>query len=270
MAFDRRAFLRVLGGGATLAVASKTVDAKGEVAPKAAPIKDADIPTTATPNAWIQRYAIDPDAPRLKPPIDVFDIVDSRLGFPHPAMFDSKNDSIIGRRLEINQAHHAYQAAAHAMKMGWNDDVVTAAFLHDLGKAVSYEKHCWFSAEMMKAYVSEKIYWITKVHFDIGYAMYPDVNKIPKKARFLFTDNNKDRIGVDPAAMKKNAWYIDGTHVREADDAGRTPHKNPTDIVPELKKILAKTFKLSKKGLGYDGAHADELWKLMIEPGWLS
>ena len=269
MAFDRRAFLRFLGGGTALAVAGR---ASADSAPKQPPATATPAPepiTTAPASAWIWRYAVDPKAPRLKPPIDLFDIVDNRLGYPHPEIYDAKKGMLVGR-VEINQQHHAYQAALHAMNNDWSEDVITAAFLHDLGKTVSYEKHCWFSAEMIKPYVSEKIYWITKVHFDIGYAMYPDLNKVPKKWRFLFTDNINDRIGLDPSVFKKNPWYLDGTRVREADDAGRTANKNPTNIVPELKKILSRTFKQPKQGLGYDGAYSDELWKMIIEPGWLS
>jgi predicted HD phosphohydrolase len=259
MAFDRRAFLRNISGGAALVAAGRAAQARKV---------DPPVITTAPSAAWVFRYAINPDAPRLKPPIDLIDIIESRLGYPHPEFIDLKTDTMKGT-LDLDQANHSYQAAEHAMKKGYSDDVITAALCHDLGKAVSYEKHCYFSAEMVKPYVSEKIYWIIKNHFDVGYAMYPDLQKVPVKQRWLFTDNNHDRIGLDPAALKRNQYYLECTRVRDSDDSGRKRSYRPK-IQDELRKVLAKTFKLSKQGLGYDGASSDELWKLMIEPAWLS
>jgi hypothetical protein len=253
MRSNRRSFLQALGGGAALG----------------AVISPASAATRSKPVLWTWRYPIDPDAPKLKPPIDVFDVMEQRIAYPHPEVYDAAKDQFTDNTFVQNQANHMYQAAAYAMKQGWSDDVITAAFLHDLGKAICYEKHTWFSAELLKPYVSEKVYWITRVHFDIGYAVHTDLSKVPPKMQNPFIENKRDRIGIDTEAMKRNPWYLEGTHVYEADNASHAPHERPK-IMPELRKVLAKTFKLSKKGLAYDGAYCDELWKILIEPAWLS
>lgn len=209
---------------------------------------------------YICRYAIDPKAPRLKGPIGPIDILEARLNHPHPAFYDSKD----GRTLtnDINIACHSLQCAAMALERGYDDEIVTALFLHDWGKPICVQKHSWIAAQMIRPYVSERVAWLVDVHYDIEALIY---NEMP----WYDSPNFEGRINLDLEAIKNSPWFKDGVKVREIDEECRAPLKSP-NVIEDVKKILDKTFKLPKKGLAYDDHPFAGFWKIIVEPNWMT
>jgi hypothetical protein len=226
---------------------------------------------------------IDPDAPLLKPPIDLFDILDARFGYPHPDFYDPVTDMTFDG--DVHQGHHALQSAAIALQVGWSEEVVLAAFLHDYGKLIRRQQHSFFSAEMIRPYVSEKVHWLVLQHFDAIGILQPDEKRMKATKLVHPTQQMRDvwynrqafkpgarvpnRIGLDLAALVNHPWAEELAQVREADDWGRIPHYAP-DVRQELKTIIERHFKLPKQGLGADGSSASAYWKLIIEGVWMT
>jgi predicted HD phosphohydrolase len=65
-----------------------------------------------------------------------------------------------------DQLTHCLQTATRAERAGADDDVVFAALLHDVGKAISVPNHPAIAAEMIKPYVRPEVYQMIRVHQD--------------------------------------------------------------------------------------------------------
>jgi hypothetical protein len=210
-------------------------------------------------------YMVDFKAPKLTPPIDVFDILEKRLFHPHPDFYDDDTGHVMDQ--DFHQGHHALQSAEWALEHDCDDEVVTAAFLHDYGKLINRRKHSWFSAEMMRPYVSERVYFMIQVHFDIGHLLMdrepwfsapcfaPEANRLDLEERLQWIRNHE--------------WFKGAALVCKAEIEARTPKRCP-DVIGDLRKVLGRTFKLPRQGLGYDHSSAAELWKVAIEQCWMT
>ena len=65
-----------------------------------------------------------------------------------------------------DQLTHCLQTATLAERAGADDEVVFAALLHDVGKAISVPNHPAIGAEMIKPYVRPEVYEMIRVHQD--------------------------------------------------------------------------------------------------------
>lgn len=65
-----------------------------------------------------------------------------------------------------DQLTHCLQTATLAERAGADDEVVFAALLHDVGKAISVPNHPAIAAEMIKPYVRPEVYEMIRVHQD--------------------------------------------------------------------------------------------------------
>jgi len=65
-----------------------------------------------------------------------------------------------------DQLTHCLQTATRAERAGADDEVVFAALLHDVGKAISVPNHPAISAEIIKPYVRSEVYEMIRVHQD--------------------------------------------------------------------------------------------------------
>jgi hypothetical protein len=210
-------------------------------------------------------YMVDFNAPRLKPPIDVFDVLEKRLFYPHPDFYDDDTGHVMDQ--DFHQGHHALQSAAWALHNDCDDEIITAAFLHDYGKLINRRKHSWFSAEMMKPYVSERVYFMIQVHFDIGHLL---MQREPWFSAPCFSEA-AGRTDLDErlAWIAAHPWFGGASLVCKAELEARIPKQCP-DVVDDLRKVLGRTFKLPRRGLGYDGSSAAELWRIPIEQCWMT
>jgi len=65
-----------------------------------------------------------------------------------------------------DQLTHCLQTATLAERAGADDEVVFAALMHDVGKAVSVPNHPAIAAEMIRPYVRSAVYQMIRVHQD--------------------------------------------------------------------------------------------------------
>jgi predicted HD phosphohydrolase len=65
-----------------------------------------------------------------------------------------------------DQLTHCLQTATLAERAGADDEVVFAALLHDVGKAISVQNHPEIAAAMIKPWVRDEVYWMIRVHQD--------------------------------------------------------------------------------------------------------
>lgn len=229
-------------------------------------------------------YMVDPDAPILKGPINIWDVFDGRLDQPHPDYFDSQSGQCIDG--DVHQGHHAYQCAEEAMKNDWSEEVIVASFLHDFGKLIRRQNHCWFGAEMLKPYISEKMYFLILWHFDIVDIMPTDDKRIERSGLVHPSQSTKDlwynaqafrdsrgrkqqRLALDMEPILNHPWYEELSQVRQCDDFGRVPHRIP-NIRAELEPIVNRHVKFLPGGLGNDGTSADRLWQTVVEGVWMT
>jgi predicted HD phosphohydrolase len=92
-----------------------------------------------------------------------------------------------------DQLTHCLQTATLAERAGADDEVVFAALLHDVGKAISVPNHPAIAAEMIKPYVRPEVYAMIRVHQDFqGRHYYAHFGADPD-AR----ENHRDQLSAD-------------------------------------------------------------------------
>jgi len=65
-----------------------------------------------------------------------------------------------------DQLTHCLQTATLAERAGADDEIVFAALMHDVGKAITVANHGPIAAEMIKPYVRDDVYQMIRVHQD--------------------------------------------------------------------------------------------------------
>jgi predicted HD phosphohydrolase len=66
----------------------------------------------------------------------------------------------------VDQLTHSLQTATRAERAGADDEIVFAALLHDIGKAVSVPNHPEIAAAIIRPYVRADVYHMIRVHQD--------------------------------------------------------------------------------------------------------
>ncbi len=80
------------------------------------------------------------------------------------AMLRSLSDITDG--FSTDQLTHSLQTATLAERAGADEEIVFAALLHDIGKAISVPNHPEIAAAIIKPYVRTDVYWMIKAHQD--------------------------------------------------------------------------------------------------------
>ena len=65
---------------------------------------------------------------------------------------------------QISRLEHSLQCATRAYNNGESEEIIVAALLHDIGDELAPMNHAEYAAAILKPYVSEKTYWIVKMH----------------------------------------------------------------------------------------------------------
>lgn len=92
-----------------------------------------------------------------------------------------------------DQLTHCLQTATLAEESGADDEVVFAALMHDVGKAISVPNHPAIAAEMIRPYVRTEVYQMIRVHQDFqGRHYYAHFGADPE-AR----ENHRDTLSVE-------------------------------------------------------------------------
>ena len=95
----------------------------------------------------------------------------------------SINDGFI-----TDQLTHCLQTATMAERAGADDEMIFGALCHDIGKAVSVPNHGAISAEMIKPYVRDDVYFAIRHHQDFQGKHYYNHFGAPTDLREQFRD----------------------------------------------------------------------------------
>ncbi len=87
-----------------------------------------------------------------------------------------------------DQLTHCLQTATMAERAGADDEMIFGALCHDIGKAVSVPNHGAISAEMIKPYVRDDVYFAIRHHQDFQGKHYYNHFGAPTDLREQFRD----------------------------------------------------------------------------------
>lgn len=76
---------------------------------------------------------------------------------------------------QVNQLTHALQTATRAEEAGAGEELVVAALVHDIGKAISVYGHAQISAAILRPYVSHETWWAIDNHTVLQWRHYASV-----------------------------------------------------------------------------------------------
>ena len=65
---------------------------------------------------------------------------------------------------KIDRLEHSLQSATRAYRDDADEEMVVAALLHDIGDLLSPHNHSALAAEVLRPYVTERVYWIVRQH----------------------------------------------------------------------------------------------------------
>jgi len=91
--------------------------------------------------------------------------------------------------LRVNRLEHSLQCATRALRDGADEEMVVAALLHDIGDELAPYNHCEVAAAILRPYVSDRTYWIVKMHglFQVYY--YGHLLDLDRNARDRYRDH---------------------------------------------------------------------------------
>lgn len=112
---------------------------------------------------------------------------------------------------EVEVFNHSLQTMNWAFKEAQNIDLVFAAMLHDVGKAVNPYGHDVIGAELLKPHVSVKTMWFVRNHLRGWYYVSGEMRKHQKS--------------ID---LGNHPWFPELMQLCRWDKMGRNPYINPT------------------------------------------
>ncbi|MGZ6039974.1 MAG: HD domain-containing protein [Phenylobacterium sp.] len=75
--------------------------------------------------------------------------------------------------LPVDQLDHSLQVATRAWRARAQPDLVLGALMHDVGRLIRPEAHGRASAELIRPFVSDSVYWIVRIHDELGLQFVP-------------------------------------------------------------------------------------------------
>ena len=97
----------------------------------------------------------------------------------------------------VSRLEHSLQSATRAYRNGEDTEMVVAALLHDIGDDLAPYSHSEMAAAVLRAFVSDKIYWIIKHHGIFQMYYYAHHLGGDRNARDQFKDHPFYQASVD-------------------------------------------------------------------------
>jgi hypothetical protein len=171
-------------------------------------------------------------------------------------------------KLRFASTSHLLQSAAHALKGGHSEKVITACLLHDLA-VVSFIRcdHGYWGAQMIEPYVDEEVAWAVKMHQALRF--FPDASVgygYPDMYVKLFGPDYKPEpyIVAEYERARKHRWYMTARLITMNDIYSFDPDAkvNLDDFVD----IIGRNFRQPEEGLGFDNSPSAHMWRTMMWP----
>jgi len=131
---------------------------------------------------------------------------------------------------EVDVFDHSIQTMNWAFKETDDTDLILAAMLHDVGKALNTLGHDQIGADWLEDFVSTKTIWLIRQHLRVWYLM---TGKMKRKAKVR--------------ELIEHPWLPELVLLARWDKLGRNPNYvikyNKEDIVERLNKLTEEHFK---------------------------
>jgi predicted HD phosphohydrolase len=102
----------------------------------------------------------------------------------------------------ISRLMHSLQTATRALRSQASDELVLVSLIHDAGEVVSATNHAEVAAALLRPYVSDTGYYVTRTHMEFQLAHYGDKVLLPTDMR----DRYKAEPWYGPAVLFCDGW----------------------------------------------------------------
>jgi|SRR5208337_133948 len=134
------------------------------------------------------------------------------------------------RHPEKDALEHSLQAFYHACRETDDIELILAALLHDVGKAIEMFDHPQLGADFLHDYVSPKVEFLVRNHLRINYYLSGEMHKLFKVKE-----------------LSEHPFFRELVMLKRFDHLGRNPHKktlyNKQVIVDKLNSVVERRFK---------------------------
>ena len=241
----------------------------------------------AAPKAPVARAPEPPPAPVFKEPL-VNDVTGRQNNWPVKSLtsytskeaedfvaLPAKPHLVDFLRDRFLLAQHLFYSARWAIEQNLPEPIVLATLCHDMGQSIARPDHAYWSAALVRPYVSEEVAWAIQYHQHCRFFADESVNYKgpPEFYKKYFPDMKIDAYIADGYRMaRKHKWYMSARLITMADQETPEPKELYVDsphekLDPEIfTDIIGRHFKMPKQGLGYDDTPASHMWRTLINP----
>jgi hypothetical protein len=171
-------------------------------------------------------------------------------------------------KYRFGPAQHLLQSARHARKSGFDEKLVLACLLHDIG-VIGFIRsdHGYWGAQLIEPYVDEEISWAIRNHqalrfyadSSVGYE-YPEMY-----TRYFGADYKPDAyIEADYKRAREHKWYMTARMICVSDIYAFDPSVAVT--LDEFEDVIGRHFRQPKEGLGFDNSPSAHMWRTLNRP----
>lgn len=173
-------------------------------------------------------------------------------------------------------AQHLFYSARWAMQQGLPEPVVIATLCHDMGQSIARPDHAYWSAMLVRPYVSDEVAWTIEAHQSLRF--YPDESCGYRGApafykQYFGADAKPDPYIEDQYThARRHKWYMNARLVTMADQETPEPKELYVDSPHEqldpaiFTDLIGRNFKMPKEGLGFDNSSVAHMWRTLIFP----
>jgi hypothetical protein len=170
-------------------------------------------------------------------------------------------------RLRFAPATHVLQSADKALENGYDEDIVLACLLHDLGQTLMKADHGWWAAQLFEPYVPEKVAFAIRFHQALRFYPDPAVGyEYPQLYNLIFGADYTPPPHIEAAYRycRDHKWYMAARLVTVND----LYSFDPNHIVDPAKftDIIGRLFKQPQEGLGNDNGPSAHMWRTIANP----
>jgi hypothetical protein len=162
---------------------------------------------------------------------------------------------------------HVLQSADKALQAGYDEEVVLACLLHDLGQTLMKADHGWWAAQLFEPYVSEKVTFAIRYHQALRFYPDPSVDyEYPLLYNLIFGTDYTPPAHIEAAYRyaRDHKWYMAARLVTVNDLYSFDP--NHVVAPAKFTDIVGRHFRQPKEGLGNDNSPSAHMWRTIVNP----
>lgn len=171
-------------------------------------------------------------------------------------------------RFGVIVRNHLAQSALHALRAGHSETVVMACLLHDIAMgALIHAEHGYWSAQLVRPYVSEEVAWAIEKHQALRFLPDPAAGYDYPEIYLSFFGRDyvpPPHLQREAEAARQHPWYMTSRIITLND-----VYSFECDTCPPLEQfedIIGRNFRQPEDCLGFDGSPVAHMWRTMIWP----